>query len=445
MKKRKANYNYLKISLIFFIVGETFSFAQGTPEVIKISSLSEAFDYALASNPDIEIYQLQQEEAQVAYKASKSYLYPNVSGSFSGQYNINLQTTPLPGELVGAPGTTFETQFGQPYAYNAGITASMNLLSWQARLNAQISNLQIEVIQHQEQSFQQNLKEQIALFYYSTIITQQALALNEKDLEVADSILVLTQQKFEQGLVDQLAVNQAKVNVNSIQQNMLNNQNYLEQSKIQLCILLGFSLESSIQLTEEITSSEQDDISLALLPDRYIKVLESQVQQAALNVKLERSAYLPSLNVNYYLGQQQFRDDFGISFGNDAWSDFSYLGLNISVPIFSGFANKNKVSASKVRQEIAEKQYLEQKRKTALQDSLLLTQYQNSKLAAQAYYNNFKLFEENEALVLAKYQQGFISLDSYFKAFEDYLNAENAYLNALSTLYSHYATIISRQ
>ncbi len=32
----------------------------------------------------------------------------------------------------------------------------------------------------------------------------------------------------------------------------------------------------------------------------------------------------------------------------------------------------------------------------------------------------------------------------YYKAFEDYLNAENNYLNALSTEYGHYAKVLSR-
>jgi outer membrane protein TolC len=63
----------------------------------------------------------------------------------------------------------------------------------------------------------------------------------------------------------------------------------------------------------------------------------------------------------------------------------------------------------------------------------------------KASAESFGLYGQNVRLDQQKYGQGLMSLDVYMKAFQDYLTAENTYLNNLSQLLSIQATIISRQ
>jgi outer membrane protein len=98
------------------------SLAQTKPDTIKINSLSQVFDQAVKNNPTQAIYQLQIKQAQYNYKASKGYIYPNASASFNATDNLHLAVTPIPGILIGQPGTTFYAQFGKKYSYNTGVT-----------------------------------------------------------------------------------------------------------------------------------------------------------------------------------------------------------------------------------------------------------------------------------------------------------------------------------
>ena len=114
------------------------------------------------------------------------------------------------------------------------------------------------------------------------------------------------------------------------------------------------------------------------------------------------------------------------------------------MPVFTGFRNKNKIKTAQIESEIARTNLLNEQIKTEAKDELLLNEYRFSVDNMQAVYENFMLTSQNKDLSFEQYEQGIISLDQYFKTFEDYLKAESAYLNALSNTYSYYATLLSR-
>ena len=432
--------------ILMFLVCSKNLLAQQDPNTIVFFNVSEAIAYGKKYNIDRNIQELLQDRAHAEHKLSKSYLLPTVSGSFTAQNNLNLATTPIPGELVGQPGTLVNVQFGQEYNYNAGITITQTVLDWQNNIKSKIAKVGTEITQVQSSLFDEKLTEQIALFYYSAIIAQKALEINKKDQSLADSIRTLTQDKFNNGLIDKSSLNQAVINVNNIEQSVLANHSSLEQSLNQLKNLLGLPAESNIELPEVEKTEEQGfPISETLAMDKNILLYEHQLEQARLDVKQQRALHYPKLSLNAYFGQQQFQNDFTFSLDGEAWTDYSYVGLNLSVPIFTGLANHNKTKVSKIEYGIAQKNLEQEKQQSALRDDLLLKEYGISLQALTTAYDNFMLYHDNVDLAFQKLQQGIIGLDAYFKVFEDYLRAENNYLNTLSNVYGNYATILSRK
>ena len=420
-------------------------YAQDSLSTVKLQSVSTAIDYALKNNPDLNIYLLQQDKANSEFKTSKNYMLPEVSASASRQININLPTTILPGEIFGQPGETVAAQFGQKYTFNAGVTATKSILDWQAKTQKKIAEVNKELATLQTGAFEQKLKEQVALYYYTAIITKKALNINKSDLHVADSILLLTSQKFEKGLVDQFAVNQAEINANNIEQNINANKILLAQSVNQLQIIMGLKSAEQLVFEEEVETKLKDwKYQSELGYDKNLSVYEYQFKSSELNLKLQKTAKLPKFNTTFYSGQQQFRDDFALEFDSGSWTDYSYLFLSINVPVFTGFRNKNKIKTAQIESEIARTNLLNEQIKTEAKDELLLNEYRFSVDNMQAVYENFMLTSQNKDLSFEQYEQGIISLDQYFKTFEDYLKAESAYLNALSNTYSYYATLLSR-
>ena len=79
-----------------------------------------------------------------------------------------------------------------------------------------------------------------------------------------------------------------------------------------------------------------------------------------------------------------------------------------------------------------------------MQDTQLIEEYHTSIKNTHLSMEAFQLYEQNERLTLQKYSEGMISLDRYLYAFEDYLKAENAFLNTLLNTYSYYSQIKPR-
>ena len=79
-----------------------------------------------------------------------------------------------------------------------------------------------------------------------------------------------------------------------------------------------------------------------------------------------------------------------------------------------------------------------------MNDSLLVSTYENDRLLVAASGRNLLLYRANLELSREKFDEGLISIDTWQKSFEDYLHAENTHLNNLSSLFSAMASIISR-
>lgn len=226
---------------------------------------------------------------------------------------------------------------------------------------------------------------------------------------------------------------------------MINNQLLFDQNISELKKLFGMHPADSLTLLEKLEYEFPDHYHLEDLPvDPEITLSSINEQQADLQVSLQKSLFVPKLSLSSYYGTQQFREDFGLSFDNDAWNNFSYIGLNISVPIFTGFKHKNQYKASKVGQKIAQNELEKTRLSASINDELLVNEYNRSRQNARAARETFGLYEENRKLTYQKYTQGLLSLDHYLSVFEDYIEAENTFLNALSNTYGYYSQIISR-
>lgn len=414
-------------------------------DTVTLNSLPEVIALAIKTNPTQAIYQQQVKQAVYNYKASKGYLYPNISGSFNGQDNLHLGVTPIPGILINQPGTTYYAQFGKQYVYNTGITVNENIFNWTSIFQSSIAKSNVALAQVQQASYLQSLKEQAARLYYSVLIAKASLQTTTHDLALADSLVSLSKQRLQQGTADALSVNQALINYNNVLQNQAQSQQMYDQGIENLKILLGEKVATGLKISEQLSLDSIAGQGIARVgTDRNLDVYRQQAEVASLQSRQQRAVAYPSLGLNGYFGAQQFRNDFGLGLGSGAWNAYRYVGLSINVPIFTGFSNASKYHSALVQKQIAQLQYQDAQAQSSGNDELLIKNLNNYTHMATASANSYTLYRTNVQLNRQKYQEGIINMDIYLKAFEDYLRAENTHLNNLSQLFSTRATIISR-
>jgi len=407
-------------------------------------SLEEIWYYAIEKNPDNIVYQLKVEKAIKDYKTTNSYLYPKVNVGMSGQYNMEIPETPVPGEIFGKPGETIYAKFGQTYNYSSGVYVSKTLLDWQSMFQAKIAKSNTSLVKAEKALFEQHLKQQMAQVYYAALTARAAVDLSQKDLTLADSTLHLSINRFQQGLIDNLTLNQAKINKNNALDRLEQNKQYLYEHETNLKILLGLTQSDTLLLSEKIQINENITLETITPDELSLNLYKIQTENADFVTKQAIARFSPKLDIVIYWGGLQYQADFKFSMKSSDWQPNRYIGLNLSIPLFTGFANKNQYQSAKISQNISLLNYEEAIRKSSLNDSIFYNNYIIARHSVQTAQENLVLADENVQLAYSKYSEGLISLDNYLAVYDDYLAVENQYFSRLSDYLINKAFIQSR-
>ena len=415
-------------------------------EEIKIDNLKTLWKIAIDNNPNQKVYALKRDQLGYDYKTSESYYYPQVTVGFNGQDNLIQSVTPVPGIIFNKPGTVY-LQFGKHYTYSSGLTFTKDLFNWQALLQSKIAKENIELNSVQQDEYIQTLKTQVGQYYYSALVATTSLMIAEKDITVADSAYQIAKQKFDEGLTDKSFVNQALINKNNVSQNEEQSKQLLNQAIANIKILSGMSASASLYFTEKslenYSAKLNEDPNLG--NDKTLIPYLHNISIAEIQQKMQVASTYPKLVATGYFGFQQFQDKFTMSFEKNAWTDYQYIGLGLNWSIFTGFANNNKLKSITTQKHITEENYKAASTQSAINDSLLIQNYLVYQRVTLTSKSSFELYGKNLGLSMQKFKEGLVSIDSYLKIFQDYLTAENNYLNNLSTLLNTKAAIEARQ
>lgn len=410
-------------------------FAQHT-----FSSLEEVWKYALKNNPQDSVYGLKIELAEKSSNAAHSYIYPKISAGFSFQKNITIPETPVPGELFGKPGQTSYLQFGQKYNYSTAITVSKTILDWQSKFQYKIAALGVTLCKTEKEYFEQTLKEQIAQVYYASLTANESVRIGYTDLSVSDTMLCIASARFNEGLIDSLAFNQAQINRNNMFEKLEKSKQYQTEYLNNLKQLLGLNSDETIILVENISIDNRiNNENILLHSNKYIELLRLQNDISVIEVNKARARFYPKIDIVHYYGNLQYQDEFKLK--SSDWKSNQYTGVSISIPIFTGFSNKARYDAAVIEKVIAENNYKDELRKSAFSDDNLTTAYLSSTRIAYRSKETFRISKENVKLAAQKYSQGIFALDDYLKIFDDYLAIENKYLNSVTEYLVNKATI----
>ncbi|HAY17890.1 MAG TPA: TolC family protein, partial [Rikenellaceae bacterium] len=125
-----------------------------------------------------------------------------------------------------------------------------------------------------------------------------------------------------------------------------------------------------------------------------MRQLEIQAEQLATTVRMQKAAYLPTLSANFSYSMIAMTNDF--KFSEYQWSPYSYVGVSLSIPIFSGGKRHNDVRQAKVQATQLDLQRIETERQLRIS----IRQYLNT---METNMNSFNSATEAVALAQKAY------------------------------------------
>lgn len=347
----KTNILYI-VTLLLLIGGSKPLHAQK-----KMLALKDALEMAKHGNKAIQVQILEEIHVKEMTQEVKGGLLPTITANAAYSRYFERPIIFLPGSFAGTDKPVQDVAFGGKNTYDVFVTLRQSILAPATQRLTKVSKIN-ELIQDEQTA---DLKSQVALLvstrYLDMLMMNRQLDLLEQSLQRNKKALEDSRSLLAQGRglkSDTLRSFVAVANLESSASYLKNN---ITVAGIELKRLIGLTDTAAIELTDklelniETSQSEFDQVDAALAiaeknrKDLNIQELTIELQQKKL--KVVQAELLPQLSL---IGQYQLQaqaDNF--KFGQYALPRTSFLGLQLTVPIFNGNRTKSKINQSKIK------------------------------------------------------------------------------------------------
>lgn len=424
----------LKLKTILLIgslvLVNSFAFSQTNTDTLRLS-LSEAVNLAVKQNQQLKSIQLDEEINKYKIKEIKAGALPQLTGNGSYNDNYSLASQILPGEVFGQPGTSLAVKFGTRHTY--GATANLTQKLFDPSLNTGLKAAKTGQGFYELSTFKnkEDLIYNVVNVYMQLEMTEKQKELIEGNIGRMKKLVEITDAQFKEGIIKKVDVDQLRVNYTNLRTQLSTTKNTYTQLMNNLKILMNEDVYRPVAITnqvgaEPIPVSEQ----LFLKDNTDLALIDYQILLQELNTKNIKAGYMPSLSAFANYGKQWqtnelFKSGAANSFASGTW------GLTLSIPIFDGFAKRNKIAQSnlQIKQLQINKQYLTGKITNDFVNAKNDLDQNKEVLSAQG--ENMKVAEELYNVAKLSYTEGISPLSELINAENGLKEAQTQYLTAM--------------
>ena len=360
------------------------AFAQetDTTQTATVITLDDALKIALSENASVRVADMEIERTGYARKGTYASLFPQIDLTGSFQRTIKKQVMYMDmdmssimggGDEAGAgdgtsDGTGSEAgsgegapslggggiEVGRWNSYSAGVTAAMPIINAQLWKSIKLSAKDVELAVEKARSSRLDMVTQVKQAYYAVLLAKEALNVYKDVYDNAVRNFEQTRLRYNAQKASELDFTRAKSTVASAIPNVYNAESSVILALWQLKAVMGVDLDQNIDVAgtigdyaSEMTYDQTlgDDISLEY--NTTMRQLAIQAEQLAMNIKIQKFAYIPTLSANFAFLETAMTNDF--KFSNYRWTPYSYVGLSLNIPVFSGGKRLNAVRQAKVQ------------------------------------------------------------------------------------------------
>lgn len=412
--------------------------AQRKPAERHEFSVAQAVDYARKNNVQVKNALLNVQIQQQTNREITAAALPNINGSIGMTDYLKIPTSLLPGEIFGQPaGTYIPVQFGTKYNSTASVQLSQTLFDGQVFVGLQARKTSIDFQNKNVEVTEEMIKTNIYKVYYQLAVGQTQIALLDANIARLTKLQHDANELYKNGFAEKLDIDKVSVQLSNLQTEKTKALNSIDVGYYGLKTLMGMPARDTLVLTDKITDEEIKADFLADTAYNYTDRKEYQYLELAkklnqFNIRRYKLSYLPTLSLNGSYSKNAQRNTFSF-FQKGDWFTTSYIGVNLNIPIFDGFARDARVKKATLEMKQTENQLdnlqvsidneVEQARlnyRTAL--TTMDFQKQNMALAENVYNQTKKKFEIGTG-----------SNTEINAAQTDLIAAQTNYMNALYT------------
>ncbi len=436
----KTMFTALLSSLTMMAFSQTTAI-QGNGRVPTLT-LSQAVETALQHNLNVKSYELNLKNAELSYQQAKYNQLPSMNGNINQAASFGRSINPF---------TNGYDSRNINYN-NVGLNASVLVFNGgQLKNSIAQTDFSLKASREDLLSIRDNISLQVVLSYVTILNSEDQLTIAKNQTQITKLQIDRTEKLVRAGTLANSSLLDLKAQLANEESNVVSFQSTLDLNRLTLVQLLNDSNMSVFDLERiqvPVPSSKayetgiSDIYAKAVAAQPVVRAADFRVQSAARSVEVAKAFRLPSLSVNgsWSANQSNALKTMGevigtktINLGNVAIAGQSYpitstqaiigegevigyfdqlnntqnkvISMNLSIPIFTKYLNKTRISQANLQRQNAE----------IAAEQARLTLRQNIEQAYVNMLNSAKKYEAGTVQVSA--------LEESFRASESRFNA----------------------
>ena len=420
-----------------------YTIAQDSTKATHAFSLDQCVEYAQKNNVQVRNALLAIEVQKQTNREIAGAALPTINTNLSGVNYTQIPVSLLPGQIFGgAPGTFIPVQFGTKYNANYGASIQQLLFDGQVFIALQARAASLDMQRKNAALTQEAIKGNIYKIYYQLSASKTQLNILDANINRIRALSRDAEIMYKNGFAEKLDVDKISVQLNNLETEKLKANNSVAIGYMGLKMLMGMPVKDSLVLTDVINENSLTNDVLTENALQYnvrkdYQYLSTIKKMNEYNIKRYQLSNLPTISMSgsYSKNAQRSKFDF---FEGGNWFTTSLVSLNVSLPIFNGFATDARIKRTKIELKQTENQLEGLKNNIDNEINQAKLNYMSSVATVQFQKKNMELAEKVYQQTKKKYEAGTGSNTEISAAQTDLVSAQNNFMNAL------YAALIAK-
>lgn len=344
--------------------------SQETP--LPVLTLDECLEIALSESPTVKISDMEITRMDYSRKEVIGQLLPSIDFAASYSRTLAKQTMymdfgkfgSLGGDVAGdsdGDSSTLPTEdkdtgmkVGLDNSYSAGFSATLPLIAPQLWKALNISDVQIAKAYEQSRSSKLELVNQVKGAYYACMLAEATRETIQESYDMAKLTYETYKKQYEFGTASDYDVLRTSVAMKNIEPELLQTEISIKQALLQLQILMGVDVSFVFRTTGTL-ADYQVTMSDSLIPNDLpdysgnttLKLNTYDIELQRKSLATQKLAYVPTLALTANYNWTSMNN--GTPFKSLRWNPYSMIGVQLSVPIFSGGQRYSRVKQAQVQ------------------------------------------------------------------------------------------------
>lgn len=452
-------------STVLFLWFLTFQLAAQQADT-KSFTLQEAMDYAVTHAYKVRTAASDLQSTIARKKGYISIGLPQINAGVNYQYFANIPTQLMPNILTPAVDASLvqhglitpdqmtpvsddkiPVQFGSKNNLSVGINASQLVFDGVFFVGLKAATMLVDLSKTSVDKSIIEIKSSVAQAYYLVLVAKENRLILDSTYNKMNVILEQTKQFEKNGFIEETDVEQLLLIVSNLKNKMDMTDRNIDLVTDLLQLQMGMDIDEPISLKDDLPTLVEQAVASNLADKQFdvnshidFKLLKNQERLLNQVVKVDQSAYYPSMALIFNTQSSAMREEFDF-FNKSKWYNTTLIGVNLSIPIWSSGIRHYKIMQDK---------YAVQSHQITLkqaEDGLKIDVY-NSKSLLKTYSDQFYTDKKNYELAIkiydktySKYKEGLASAMDLNQAYLQILTQQGTYLNTMLQLLNTYANL----